>query len=120
MTAKEFRSIALRLAGAVESQHMRHPDFRHKGRVFATLDYPREGWGMVKLTPVQQRFYGGKAPTVFLPASGAWGRGGSTMIKLGLAPKTLVKGALSAAFDNVAVRGRVPNPRRSPGARRRV
>ena len=51
MTAREFRAIALSLPRASEAAHMGHPDFRVAGRIFATLGYPRSGWGMVKLTP---------------------------------------------------------------------
>jgi hypothetical protein len=41
MTADKFRSLALSVPGASESAHMRHPDFRLGGRVFATLRLPR-------------------------------------------------------------------------------
>ena len=34
---------------------MNHPDFRVKGKIFATLGVPDAGWGMVKLTPKQQK-----------------------------------------------------------------
>jgi hypothetical protein len=81
---------------------MQHPDFRYKGKVFATLDYPEKGWGMIKLTPDQQRSCLSRAPSVFQPASGAWGKSGSTVVQLKSAPKTLVNAALSAAFSNVA------------------
>ena len=51
MTQNEFRKQALTFPGAIESAHMNHPDFRLNGRIFATLDYPDTGWGMVKLAP---------------------------------------------------------------------
>ena len=47
MTALEFRRIALSLPQASEATHMGHPDFRVAGHIFATLGYPRSGWGMV-------------------------------------------------------------------------
>ena len=34
---------------------MSHPDFRVGGRIFATLGYPDDEWGMIKLTPEEQR-----------------------------------------------------------------
>jgi hypothetical protein len=101
MTPEAFRSIAMGLPGAVESAHMRHPDFRRKGKIFATLGYPSEGWGMVKLSPDQQRHFLNKSPDVFGLASGAWGRSGSTIIRLALANKIIVKAAILAAFKNV-------------------
>ena len=54
MTADDFRQIALGLPEASESAHMDHPDFRVRGKIFATLGYPDRDWGMVKLTPAQQ------------------------------------------------------------------
>jgi hypothetical protein len=80
---------------------MKHPDFRCKGKIFATLGYPEEGWGMVKLTPAQQGSFIRKAPRIFHLANGAWGKSGSTIIHLKPASKAIVKAALSRAFDNV-------------------
>jgi hypothetical protein len=37
MTPNEFRRIALGMEGAVEGEHMAHPDFRANGRIFATI-----------------------------------------------------------------------------------
>jgi len=101
MTAGDFRVIALGFSGAVESKHMDHPDFRHKGKVFATLGYPDHGWGMVKLTPAQQCFFVNKAPSVFALAAGAWGKSGSTVIRLESAKTPVVRAALRAAFKNI-------------------
>ena len=53
MTAAEFRGLALALPEAVEAAHMGHPDFRVRGKIFATLG-PGEAWGMVKLNAEQQ------------------------------------------------------------------
>ena len=52
--ANDFRRIALGMEGAVEGAHMGHPDFRANGRIFATL-HADDQWGMVKLTPGEQR-----------------------------------------------------------------
>ncbi len=76
MTTDEFRKLALEIPTAVERSHMNHPDFRVAGKIFASLGVPDKNWGMVKLTPEQQRRFIGKVPKVFKPCSGAWGRGG--------------------------------------------
>ncbi len=52
VTAEEFRSIAVSLPEALVDEHMSHPDFRVRGKIFATLG-PEERWDMVKLTPEQ-------------------------------------------------------------------
>jgi hypothetical protein len=106
MTADEFRSLALGFPGASESAHMNHPDFRVNGKIFATLGYPDETCGMVKLTPDQQWSFVKKAPKVFTPCNGAWGQRGATSIHLGQSTKTLAKTSLKAAWENVTKKER--------------
>jgi hypothetical protein len=102
MTEDDIRSMALSLPEAIESAHMSHPDFRVRGKIFATLGYPKKGWGMVKLTPEQQKRLIQDEPEVFVPAAGAWGRKGSTTVDLAKADKDLVFTALVAAWRNAA------------------
>jgi len=101
MTPKTFRSLALSLPGTEEASHVQHPDFRVEGKIFATLG-PDETWGMAKLTPEQQKALVAAEPKVFQPASGAWGRRGSTIIQLHDAQELTVRGALLAAWRNTA------------------
>jgi hypothetical protein len=102
VTADDFRQIALSLPEALESAHMDHPDFRVRGKIFATLGYPDQGWGMVKLTPEQQTSLVRAEPAVFVPAKGAWGRRGSTIVRLDTVDQVTLSGALVAAWRNVA------------------
>jgi len=102
MTADDFRRIALGFPGTEERAHMDHPDFRVKGKVFATLGYPEKGWGMVKLTPEQQHNFVGAHPACFVPVTGAWGRRGATSVRLQAARKAVVRTALAAAWRNSA------------------
>ncbi len=102
MTAKEFRAIALSLPEATEAAHMGHPDFRVGGRIFATLGYPRSGWGMVSLTPEQQELFVQAQPAMFAPVKGGWGRSGATNVKLRSAKKAAVREALTIAWRNRA------------------
>ena len=81
---------------------MDHPDFRVGGRIFATLGYPDAGSGMVKLTAEQQEVFVRVAPTAFAPAKGAWGRRGSTTVRLKYASTATLRDALAAAWRNVA------------------
>ena len=94
--------MALSLPEASESAHMGHPDFRVRGKIFATLGYPSAGWGVVKLTPDQQELFVSVEPGVFVPVKGAWGRRGATSVRLGAAPKGMVRKALVAAWRNTA------------------
>lgn len=99
MTPDEFRSIALSFPETEESAHMNHPDFRVRGKIFATLG-PDEVWGMAKLTPTQQQDFLRFEPA-FKPASGKWGDGGATIITLADAEEAAVRDALSTAWRNI-------------------
>jgi hypothetical protein len=101
MTADEFRTLALDLPEAAESAHMGHPDFRVRGKIFATLG-PKEAWGMVKLTPDQQALFVRTEPKVFEPVAGGWGKGGATRVQLEAATEPAVRQALVAAWRNTA------------------
>jgi hypothetical protein len=101
MTADEFRSLALSLPEATEQSHMNHPDFRVRGKIFATLR-PKEEWGMVRLTPEQQGIFIRSEPDVFEPVKGAWGRKGCTYVQLESASEPSVRQALIAAWRNTA------------------
>jgi hypothetical protein len=94
--------MALDLPQVVESSHMRHPDFRVGGKIFATLGFPDSGWGMVKLTPDEQELFTKIEPESFQPVKGGWGRGGATSVQLRSAKKSAVRDALLAAWRNRA------------------
>jgi hypothetical protein len=97
-TPEDFRRIALSFSGASEGAHMGHADFRAGGRIFASLGSPDEGWGMVSLMPEQQEDFIALAPDAFRPAAGAWGRQGSTLVRLDAVPEDVLEAALAAAW----------------------
>lgn len=99
--------MVLALDGAIEKAHMGHPDFRVNGRIFATLD-AKEEWGVVMLTPQEQREFRRSAKDVFVPAPGAWGRNGSTRIQLAKADEASVRSAVMMAWENKV---KMPSPR---------
>jgi hypothetical protein len=101
MTIDDFRRYALSLPEAAESAHMRHPDFRVRGKIFATI-WPDEGWGMVKLTPDQQAAFVQAEPAVYVPVKGGWGRKGATNVRLESANSMTVRNARVTAWRNVA------------------
>jgi hypothetical protein len=104
MTVNQFRRMALSLPEVEESSHMEHPDFRVGGKVFATLGYPNKSWGMVKLTPEEQRIFVNANPDVFSPANGAWGLRGSTLVRLKAADANTVHEAMKTAWLSRAPR----------------
>lgn len=98
MTAADFRRIALSLEGAEEGSHLRSPDFRVGGRIFATLAHQSKGFGNLMLTPERQAEFVAEAPDIFLPVAGGWGKNGATHIRLAAASEDLLRGALMAAW----------------------
>jgi len=110
MTIEDFRRIALSMPEATESAHMGHPDFRAGGKIFATI-WPREGWGMVKLTPPQQRELVLAEPAIFAPVKGGWGLRGATTVRLQEADRGAVQVAVAMAWGNTA-------PKKRPGRRK--
>ena len=98
MTPDQFRRLALGLEASEESAHHHHPDFRVKGKLFATLGYPDATRAMVKLTPEQQADFVRELPDVFLPIHGGWGRMGMTHIRLAQASEDVLAGALLTAW----------------------
>src|SRR5438132_9923760 len=102
--------MALEIPTSVERSHMNHPDFRVAGKIFASLGIPDQNWGMVKLTPDQQRTFIKKAPAVFKPCSVAWGRQGYTNVYLASAKARIVRAALDVAGTNVAEKKKRKRP----------
>ncbi|MGE0158737.1 MAG: MmcQ/YjbR family DNA-binding protein [Gemmatimonadales bacterium] len=98
MTPDQFRALALALPEAVESSHMGHADFRVGGKVFATLGYPDADHGAVTLPPDEQAYFVKAHGVAFEPAKGAWGKSGSTIVRLAKAPRKAVEAALEAAW----------------------
>ena len=73
MTEDDFRKLALSFPAVVESAHMRHPDFRVGGKIFATLGYPDKDSAMVKLTRQEQKEFVRTNPGILKPVKGALG-----------------------------------------------
>ena len=125
MREKEFRRIALGMAGAVEGAHMGHPDFRVNNRIFATLHDDR-ACGMVMLTPEQQQQFMRAHPDAFAPESGAWGRAGCTRVTLASVHEETLGEAMTLAWQNTVSKGAsqptrkrtVAKPARKPAAKR--
>jgi len=113
MSAVVFRRIALAMEGAVEGAHMGHPDFRANGRIFATI-HPDHKFGMVKLTPDQQQKFVTENPESFTPENGAWGRAGSTKVRLDLIDDEVLGEAMTLAWRNTARKPAAPRSKASP------
>ena len=103
-SADDFRRLALAFPGAEERAHMGHPDFRVGGKIFATLHAPAKGTGAVMLLPEQQELAMAAEPDAFSPAAGAWGRSGSTMVRLDAVSDEWLERTLAWAWQRRAPR----------------
>lgn len=102
MSSSRFRRAALSLPEAIEGSHQGHADFRVGKRIFATLGYPDDKWGMVKLTPEQQSVLVEAEPEIFRPVPGGWGKQGNTHVRLAKADQATLGSALTLAWRNIA------------------
>ena len=101
MTANESRRLGLSLPER-EEKHRGYPDFRVRGRIFATLAYPNKGYAMVKLAPAEQARFFEAESEIFIPIEGVWGGRGATPVLLKPANRAEVRRALPAAWRTTA------------------
>jgi hypothetical protein len=102
MSSNRFRRVALGLPGVIEASHQGHADFRVGKRIFATLGYPDDDWGMVRLSREQQSVLVEAEPEIFRPVPGGWGKQGNTNVRLAKADAATLQSALTLAWSNVA------------------
>jgi hypothetical protein len=114
MSLNRFRRIALGLPRVIEGSHQGHADFRAGKRIFATLGYPDQDWGMVKLTPEQQSVLVDAEPAMFRPVPGGWGKQGSTHVLLAKADAATLQSALTLAWTNVAPKSLLKDLEKKP------
>jgi hypothetical protein len=113
MSPDDFREIALSMQGAIEGAHMKHPDFRVNGRIFASL-HADDVWGTVMLTPEEQQELLALKAKMFKPSAGAWGRQGCTDVRLDAADARTLRQAMTLAWERIVAKPPVKRrPRRS-------
>jgi hypothetical protein len=113
VTANQFRRIATGLQGVVEGSHMAHPDFRVGGRIFATLR-DDDLHGMVTVPPEYQAKIVGEFPDAFIVESGAWGRAGSTRVRLANVDEDALGEAMTIAWQWAVEKGPTKSKTRRP------
>ena len=101
MTPEDFRRLALDLPEAVELAHMGTPDFRVRGKIFASVSAGK-AIATLKLQRGQQEMVCAAEPDLFSPVSGYWGDSGWTDLQLERADAATVRSALAMAWRNVA------------------
>jgi hypothetical protein len=118
MTPAGFRKLALQLPETEEKEHMHHPDFRVRGKIFATLGYPSTAFGMVNVWPDEQKALVKNYPAMFTVIPGKWGEQGATRVHLGSASEDAVASALQRAWDKHAAKVAAKSGTKQPRTRK--
>jgi hypothetical protein len=100
VTAADFRRLALGLPDTTEASHFHVADFRVGGKIFATLAYEKDGYGVLLLTKEQQDGMIQDAPAIFLPVPNKWGEKGATLVRLAKVKPDVLQAALRLACMN--------------------
>ncbi|HTU60221.1 MAG TPA: MmcQ/YjbR family DNA-binding protein [Polyangiales bacterium] len=101
VTAAQFRKLAMAFPEVEEKSHFEQPDFRVRNKIFAGLSRDHAE-GNLKLTPELQAMVMSAEPDVFVPAAGAWGRSGWTLIVLAKAELPGLRELLAESYRLVA------------------
>lgn len=100
VTIEAFRQMALSFQGSVELPHFERASFRVNKKIFATL-LEKNYLAMVKLSLVDQSVFCAFDKAVIYPVPGGWGKTGATYIDLKKIKKTMLKDALTCAYQNI-------------------
>ena len=126
VTAAQVRKLALSFPEAAESSHFDQPDFRVRGKIFATLDADGKR-GTLKLAPELQAMLLDARPEAFYPAAGYWGRQGWTNYRPAKLELGELKGLMEEAWLRVApkrlvatAKGASAGPTAVPAARKKA
>jgi hypothetical protein len=98
VSASRARDLALALPGASEAPHMHRVAFRTPRKIFATLDATAVDINLM-FDPDHRDFYCERAPGVFTPVAGGWGRMGATRCDLNAVDEILLLSALKTAHQ---------------------
>ena len=93
-----FRQMALSFPDTAEMPHFEKPSFRVKKKIFATLSVEKK-LACLKLSPVDQSVFCAYDKTIIYPVPNKWGKQGWTFVDLKKIRKTMLKDALSTAYQ---------------------
>jgi hypothetical protein len=93
--------MALLFPDTVELPHFHLASFRVNKKIFTTL-WEKENRAMIKLPLNEQSVFCKYDNTIFFPVPGKWGLKGATFVDLKKVNKTILKEALTIAYEQVA------------------
>ncbi|MBC7947744.1 MAG: MmcQ/YjbR family DNA-binding protein [Chitinophagaceae bacterium] len=96
-----FRQIALSFPDVVELPDFEKTSFRTKGKIFATLTVDKH-LACLKLSPLDQSVFCAYDKSIIYPVPNKWGIQGWTLVELKKIRKTMLKDAISVAYNEAA------------------
>lgn len=100
VTYADVRKLALSFENAEELPHFERTSFRVKKKIFATMS-EKENRVCAMLSPVDQSAFCAYDKTAVYPVPNAWGKKGATYIDLKKVKKSVLKDALTTAYQRI-------------------
>ncbi len=97
---EHVRKLALSFDDTEELPHFDRTSFRVKKKIFATMS-EKENLVCVMLSPIDQSAFTAYDKAVIYPVPNAWGKQGATYIDLGKVKKTMLKDAITTAYNHI-------------------
>ena len=104
ISIETVRQMALAFPGSEEKDHFGIPSFRVNNKIFCTI-HVKDEKVMVKLSLIDQSVFCQLDKNTIYPVPGGWGRHGSTFIELRKVMKSILKDALTKAWQRVSSKG---------------
>ena len=101
ITITNFKTIALSFPSVVESPHFDKSSFRVNKKIFATLN-EKENRACLRLSAIDQSVFCAFDPSIIYPVPNKWGKQGWTLINLSKVKKSMLKDALTQAYELVS------------------
>lgn len=96
-----FRKLALSYPDATEQPHFKKASFRIKKKIFVTLS-EADKKAALKFNDIDQSVFCSFDKSVIYPVPGGWGRQGWTIVELSKVKPTMLKDALTVAYNTVS------------------
>jgi len=101
VAVETFRQMALSMPGSVELPHFDKASFRVNKKIFATLDTKTKKVCLL-LNEVDQSVFTSFDKTIIYPVPNKWGNRGATYVELLKVRRSMLKDAVSMAYQNIA------------------
>jgi predicted DNA-binding protein (MmcQ/YjbR family) len=101
--SENFRNIAMSFPDAVEMPHFEKASFRVKKKIFATLDEKNER-ACLKLSISEQDLFSLYDKSSIYPVPNKWGKQGWTFVELTKVKEEMLLDAVTAAYNEVAIK----------------